>query len=232
MSRFEQKRAMRGSQKWLQILVNQAPHLLDRGVARELNLSGVDKIVWLSPKVDDALAEYRDEAFLTKLGAELPRTSLSSFWPTRGPQWDALGRTSRGELLLVEAKAHIPELLSPACRAAGKSLQTIHASIDRVKRAIGSRGAADWCENYYQYTNRLAHLYLLRKLNNLPAYLVFVYLLNDTDTSGPSTPEEWAGALKIVHTQLGIDHERLANTFGPAVIELFIDVKDIEAATT
>jgi hypothetical protein len=162
---------------------------------------------------------------------ELERTALSSFWPTRGPQWDALGRTSRGEFLLVEAKAHIPELLSPGCRATGKSLRTIRASIDRVKRAIGSRAAADWCENYYQYTNRLAHLYLLRKLNNLPAYLVLVYLLNDTDMSGPRTAEQWAGALKLVHTQLGIDDQRLATAFGPAVIELFIDVKDIEAAT-
>jgi hypothetical protein len=231
MSRFAQKPAAKGSQKWLQILVNQAPHLLDRAVARELSLGGTDKIVWLSPKAEDALAEYRDEAFLTKIGVELTRTPLSSFWPARGPQWDALGRTSRGEPLLVEAKAHIPELLSPACRATGKSLRAIRASLDRVKRAIGSRAVADWCETYYQYTNRLAHLYLLRSLNHVPAYLIFVYLLNDPDMSGPTTPEEWAGALELVHTQLGIDDERLAKACGSAVVDVFIDVKDIEAAT-
>ena len=218
MSRFPQKTATRGSQKWLQRLVNQAPHVLDRAVAHELSLSGTDRIAWLSPRADDA-------------HAELERTSLASFWPTRGPQWDALGRTSRGEPLLIEAKAHIPELLSPACQATGKSLSTIRASIDRVKRAIGSRAAADWCGTYYQYTNRLAHLHLLRNVNQVPAFLVSVYFLNDTDMSGPRTAEEWAGALTLVHTQLGIDDRRLTKAFGSSVVDVFIDVKDIEAAT-
>jgi hypothetical protein len=231
MPRFPQKAADRGSQKWLQKLVNQAPHLLDRALAPELGLSGTDKIVWLSPRNDDAHAEYRDEAFLTKVGVKLTCTPLQSFWPARGPQWDALGRTSRGEPLLVEAKAHIPELLSTSCQATGKSLRTIRASLDRVKRAIGSRAAADWCETYYQYTNRLAHLYLLRGLNRVPAYLVFVYFLNDADMSGPGTADEWAGALQLVHTQLGIDGERLAKACSAAIVRVFIDVKDVEAAT-
>jgi hypothetical protein len=231
MSRFPQKTATRGSQKWLQRLVNQAPHVLDRAVAHELSLSRTDKIAWLSPRADDAHAEYRDEAFLGKLGVKLERASLASFWPTRGPQWDALGRTSRGEPLLIEAKAHIPELRSKACEATGTSLRTIRTSVDRVKRAIGSRAAADWCDEYYQYTNRLAHLHLLRNLNQVPAFLVFVYFVNDTDMRGPQTAEEWAGALRLVHTQLGIDDRRLTKAFGSAVVDVFIDVKDIEAAT-
>jgi hypothetical protein len=148
-----------------------------------------------------------------------------------GPQWDALGRTSRGEPLLVEAKAHIPELLSPPCQAAGHSLSVIKASLDRVKRALGSRASADWCMTYYQYTNRLAHLYFLRTLNQVPAYLVFLYLIGDDDMHGPKTAEEWAGALRLVHAQLGIDDERLHKAFGGAVVEIFIDVADIKAAT-
>lgn len=145
MSRVPQKAANKGSQKWLQFLVNRAPHLLDRALAGPLNFSATDKIAWLSPKTDDGHAEYRDEAFLAKVGVQPGRTPLSGFWPPRGPQWDALGRTSRGEPLLVEAKAHIPELLSPACQATGRSLSVIRASLDRVKRAAGSRAAADWC---------------------------------------------------------------------------------------
>ena len=39
----------------------------------------------------------------------LPQRSLSSFWPRRGPQWDGLARTGRGDLLLVEAKAHVAD---------------------------------------------------------------------------------------------------------------------------
>jgi hypothetical protein len=211
--------------------VNRAPHLLDHALAGPLNLSGLDKIEWLSPRADDGYAEYRDEASLVRVDVRARRTPLPSFWPAQGPQWDGLGRTSRGEPLLVEAKAHIPELLSPPCRATGRSLRVIRASLDRVKRAVGSRAAADWCTQYYQYTNRLAHLYFLRTLNQVPAYLVAVYFLNDAAMGGPRTAEEWAGALRLVHAQLGIDDRRVASVFGGAVIEVFIDTRDIEAAT-
>jgi hypothetical protein len=232
MSRVSQKRASRGSQKWIQMLVNQAPQLLDRAVARHLNLSPTDRIVWLSPLAEDAYAEYRDEMFLSKIEARAEVAPLSGFWPTRGPQWDALGRTSRGEILLIEAKAHIPELLSPPTQATGRSLRMIRASLDRVKRAVGSRAGADWSGSYYQYTNRLAHLYFLRNLNRIPAYLVFVYLLNDADMQGAKTAEEWAGAIRLMHAQLGIGDERLSKAFGGAVIDVFVDVADITAATS
>ncbi len=69
VSRVSQKRASRGSQKWIQALVNRAPHLLDRAIAPHLNLSPTDKIVWLSPLAGDAYAEYRDEMFLSKIEA-------------------------------------------------------------------------------------------------------------------------------------------------------------------
>jgi hypothetical protein len=46
MSRFPQKPATRGSQKWLQLLVNRAPHLLDGGIARHLGFSSTGKITW------------------------------------------------------------------------------------------------------------------------------------------------------------------------------------------
>jgi len=231
LSRVRQKRARRGSQKWIQILVNQAPHLLDRAIAQHLNFSATDKIAWFSPLAQDDYAEYRDEMFLAKIDARADAVRLSDFWPVRGPQWDALGRTSRGEPLLIEAKAHIPELLSSPTQAAGRSLSVIRTSLERVKRAVGSRAAADWSGVYYQYTNRLAHLYFLRKVNRIPAYLVFVYLLNDADVQGPKTAEEWAGAVRLVHAQLGIDQARLAKTFGSAVLDVYIDVAGIATAT-
>jgi hypothetical protein len=213
-------------------MVNRAPHLLDHALSRHLNLSTTDKIAWVSPLVGDGYAEYRDDTFLAKVGAQARRMPLSEFWPARGPQWDALARTSRGEPLLIEAKAHIPELLSPPCQATGRSLKVIRASLDRVKRALGSRAAADWCTTYYQYTNRLAHLYFLRVLNRVPAYLVLVYLVGDAEIQGPKTAEEWAGALRLVHAQLGIDEARLEKAFSGGLVEIFVDVADISAATT
>lgn len=232
MSRVRQRRASRGSQKWIQLLVNQVPHLLDRAIAQHLSFSATDKIVWLSPLAADDYAEYRDETFLSRIEAHADVAPLSAFWPVQGPQWDALGRTSRGEPLLVEAKAHIPELLAAPTQATGRSLNLIRASLDRVKRFIGSRAAADWSGIYYQYTNRLAHLYFLRHLNRIPAYLVFVYFLNDAEMRGPTTAEEWVGAIRLMHAHLGIDEARLAKAFAGAMIEIFVDVADIAAATT
>jgi len=66
MSRVRQKPATKGSQKWLQLLVNRAPHLFDYTLAGPLSLSGADKIEWLSPRADDGYAEYRDEAALAR----------------------------------------------------------------------------------------------------------------------------------------------------------------------
>jgi hypothetical protein len=93
--RVKCKVAARGSQMWLQRLINKVSHLLDSALARELSLSTTDKISWLSPRADDDHAEYRDDAFLKRLGLELERSPLSAFWPQQGPQWDALGRTIR-----------------------------------------------------------------------------------------------------------------------------------------
>jgi len=77
---------------------------------------------------------------------------------------------------------------------------------------------------FYQYANRIAHLYLLRVLNGIPAYLVFVYFLNDEIMGGPKTEEEWIGALKLLHAYLGIGRNKL----GKFVIDVFIDVRDLK----
>lgn len=230
MSRVWQKRAERGSQKWLQILVNRAPYLIDRAIAGKLGFASTEKITWLSPLTEDDYAEYRDEAFLSRLQVQAERTELRDFWPGRGPQWDGLGRTSRGEPLLIEAKAHIAELASPATAAGPQSRKVIARSLAMVKTGLGSRAAWDWCGSGYQYTNRLAHLYFLRKLNRIPAYLVFVSFLNADDVDGPETAEEWAGAIRLLQTFLGLDERRLHRAFGGAVIDVFVDVKDITVA--
>jgi hypothetical protein len=103
--------------------------------------------------------------------------------------------------------------------------------MDRVKRALAPRSQTDWCAEYYQYTNRLAHLYFLRMMNHLPAYLIFLYLIGDTDMQGPKTAEEWSGALRLLHKHLGIEDARLHQQLGGAVIDIFIDVADAKAAT-
>ena len=123
MSRIPQHRAAKGSQKWIQKLVNERPDLLTSFTRTQLDLPNTDTITWLSPTAEDEYAEYRDQAFLDLLGIKVPKVSLSDFWPSRGPVWDGLGRSDNGKVYLVEAKSHISEVLSPKTGAGEKSLQ-------------------------------------------------------------------------------------------------------------
>src|SRR3954468_12280315 len=107
MARFPQQLCPKGSQRWIQLLANEAPDALNAAI-------GIGPITWLSPVASDDYAEYRDDAFLERLDITLPVRGLSSWWPRGGPQWDALGRAESGEVVLVEAKAHLNELYSPA----------------------------------------------------------------------------------------------------------------------
>ena len=110
MGRIVQKRASRGSQRWLQELVEQRSSVLDDAI-------GLGPLEWLSPLADDAFSEYRDQAFIDRLGVDLERRSLASFWPHGGPVWDGLARTAGGASVLIEAKAHVHELTSSLCHA-------------------------------------------------------------------------------------------------------------------
>ena len=65
-----------------------------------------NNIEWLSPSIEDGFSEYRDQAFLDLLGIRLEKKKLKDFWPSRGLQWDALGRIKDKVYFLVEAKAH------------------------------------------------------------------------------------------------------------------------------
>jgi len=224
MSRVPQSKSNKGSQKWIQGLVNHAPEVLNTQIKNNLTDLSEERIVWLSPKVKDEYAEYRDQAFIDLLGINLAKVSLKEFWPPRGPQWDALGKTNQGTIFLVEAKAHIPELNSPGTQAQGKSLSRIRTRLDKTKEYLNGKSAVDWSNTFYQYTNRLAHLYLLRVMNNLPAYLIFVYFVNDLEMDGPKSVDEWRGALKLLHTHLGIERNKLSKS----ILELFIDVSFVK----
>lgn len=221
--RIAQGPALRGSQHWLQLAINHSPELLDLGLRQRLSLDQTQSIEWLSPLERDEYSEYRDQAILSLLGVKLSQRSLDSFWPRRGSVWDGLGKTSRGDLLLVEAKAHLPELASPSCKASEPSRTLIRASLTETRSFFGVTSETDWSQKYYQYTNRLAHLYLLRELNKLPAWLLFVYFVNAEDIGGPSSRQAWEAEIKRVHDYLGITQHCLSSY----VIDLFVDVHDI-----
>jgi hypothetical protein len=223
MSRVVQTAAARGSQKWLQILVNRYPESINCVLAESLELGDSGRVEWLSPLEQDDYAEYRDQAFLDRLGVAAGSVPLKSFWPRQGPQWDGLARTDAGHLILVEAKAHVSEMVSTPTGAAGKSLALIQESLDETKRFLRSHAKVDWSTCFYQYTNRLAHLYFLRERARLPAYLLFVYFLNDSDVGGPATQSEWEGAIELLEVFLGVQRHRLSDH----ILRTFIDVREL-----
>jgi hypothetical protein len=219
MARHSQSACYKGSQKWIQILVNERQELLNLRITKESRLPEGDDITWLSPLKDDDYAEYSDEGCLKLLGVSLEKRPLTSFWPQNGPQWDALGRSRSGKLFLVEAKSHIGELISSIGAKDENSIRKIRRSLEETKDLLNSNAKVDWSQGFYQYANRLAHLYLLRQ-NDLPAYLVFVYFLNDSEMAGPATIDQWKGATELLHTYLGITRHKLQKY----TADVFIDV--------
>jgi len=218
MARCRQSPGKKGSEKWIQKLVNEKPELLSSRIAEELKLPESERIRWLSPLKNDEYAEYSDWESLNLLGVSLKKRPLADFWPENGPQWDALGKSNSEKLFLIEAKSHIGEL-SSSTRAENNSLQKICRSLEETKSSLGSNAKVDWSRGFYQYANRLAHLYLLRQ-NDLPAYLVFVYFLNDSEMAGPATIDQWKGAIELLHTYLGITRHKLQKY----TADVFIDV--------
>jgi len=134
-----------------------------------------------------------------------------------------LGRSDSGNLLLVEAKSHIGEMVSPKSQASPQSKALISKSLKECKKYLRSKSNIDWARSFYQYTNRLAHLYFLRELNGWPAFLIFVYFVNDKEMTGPESEEEWRGAIKLLRAYLGVERTKLT----PFMMDVFIDVKSL-----
>ena len=217
----------KGSQKWVQKIINFCPSRLNRLIQQEIaSLSGRE-IQWTSPVEQDKFAEYRDAAFLENLDLQEFAEKLEKFWPNMGPQWDALGRTADCEvLILVEGKANVPELVS-FCGAKDKeSLRTISASLAETQGWLNCREPrVDWKCGFYQYANRLAHLYFLReKAQKEGSYLVFLYFVEDSSHI-PTSRDAWNSALKLQKKLMGLSAASLAGK----AIEVFINTDDIKS---
>lgn len=127
-------------------------------------------------------------------------------------------------LPISQSDASIPEIVSPGTGAQDKLLAQIENSISAVKQFMGVDQEIPWIGKLYQFANRLAHLYLLRELNGVDAYLVFVYFIGDDDVSGPSTIAEWKSAMTVVKRVFGISSRNPLNEY---VSEVFIDISEL-----
>jgi hypothetical protein len=201
--RKRQSESNRGSLKWIQRLVEYNPGILDAQLQRLGALPTEGCLTWLSPLRADEFAEYRDSDFLHLIGQGHLAAELGSFWPKRGPQWDALATDGGEQIFLLEVKAHAGEMKS-TCRAEDDtSLKKIQIACDTTKQVLRADPQSDWLKGYYQYANRLAHLCFLRK-HDVKAWLVFLYITGDTEMGGPRSEAEWAPHICAVHKHLGI----------------------------
>ncbi|MBB3981629.1 hypothetical protein GGR44_001276 [Sphingobium fontiphilum] len=199
--RSVQPEGKKGSLKWIQRAVNSRAASLEAPI---LDRTGAVFVDWRSPLAEDEFAEYRDAAFLERLGMVSLTAPLQEFWPSHGPQWDALARTDRGDILLVEAKAHIREMYSPASQASPGSLAKIMRALDETAEALGaSANRAPWSKHFYQMANRLAHLHFFRS-RDVPAWLVLVNFVGDEEMAGPRTQREWAAAYQVMWHVMGL----------------------------
>jgi hypothetical protein len=210
---------IKGSQKWIQVLVNQKTELLNSEIRTKAGLPLSEEITWRSPLAADNYVEYKDEDFLKALEIQPLKAKLADFWPPSGPRWDALAKSSSGNLFLVKAKSHITELMSDCNASNSQSFKKINDSLNETKKRFGVKETYDWTKNFYQYANRLSHIYFLKE-SNYKAWLVNVYFLNDIDMDGPKTVDEWKGAIRLMHRCLGLREHLLSKH----VIDVFVDV--------
>jgi hypothetical protein len=222
MARFPQPEAKKGSQKWIQILVNQKQETINQQIRTSLGMPENEEISWCSPLAINNYVEYKDQEFLEALEIKPVKTKLADFWPKSGPRWDALAKSSSGKLFLVEAKSHITELISDFKGSNQTSINKIQSSLTATKRRFGVKESYDWTKTFYQYANRLAHVNWLSE-NGYDVRLVNVYFLNDEEMDGPKTVDEWKGAIRLLHRCLGL-REYLLQKF---VTDIFIDINSL-----
>lgn len=222
--RVPQTEGDKGSKKWIQLLTEKRSAILLSHIHRHSQLGEIQAIDWRSPRRKDDFAEYRDDGFLDCLGLGDHREALASFWPKGGPQWDALGTdANKQHFFLVEAKANIPELVTECKAEDPSSIHQIKSSLHRTQAFLGSNPLITWSKGFYQYANRIAHLYFMREIARVDAFLVFIYFLND-NTHIPTTHDEWLGALTLQKKLMDLSRHKLQRF----VLDVFIDVKEIK----
>ncbi len=220
--------AAAGSQRWLQLAVNAHRTLLEEPLARSLGATVHSPFEWVCPAITGEYREYGDLRALKAMGVPAAvQHSLAAFWPRRGPVWDGLARTAKGDLLLLEAKANVPELASGRSQGGPESLGKVTESLREVREYLAPRSTADWTNVFYQYANRLAFLYFLRRMNRVPAHLVFVYFVNARDVKGPTSRTEWEAALTLMYAALGLPRR---HRLSPFIHNLFVDAGVMQRA--
>lgn len=178
-------RAYAGSQLQLQIYVNRRPEDLSKAILAVLSPPPPlgSTVRWVSPLETEKFVEFVASDFLNALGLQHFADQLFDFWPGRGPNWDGLAvienRGAVVEYILAEAKSYVAEMQSSCMAKSPASRTKIDAALAQTKKWLGIEKEVDWKIGFYQFANRLAHLYFLREIAGLPAWLVNLCFVDD-----------------------------------------------------
>lgn len=219
--------AIEGSRKWTQILVNQNTELLNKKLRETLQLNDSEKIDWISPLATDNYTEYFGQGYVDLLEYKL-NVKLEDFWPRLNFPWSAIGKSSSGKLILVDAKSSLSDYVAYGANIDDwddeKEVELTKHSLQLAKRFFMYSGTGDWLNRFHKYSSRLVNLYLLRNLNELDVYVPFIHYLNDVN--GVSTVQEWEATLELLYSYFGISNwgRRRLQKYAPTV---FIDVKEL-----
>jgi hypothetical protein len=217
----------RGSKLRVQLYVNRFEGELSEAVLTAPELSslgaaGAKSIKWTSPLEANGCREYQDDEFLEHITQANNARELREFWPSGGPMWDALGIVSLKEgegVVLVEGKSYVGEMYALGCQAGAPDPKTGKRASQRSRSnrkqiAMALWDTQEWLAIYppdpqrwmgplYQTANRIAHLYWLREVIGVPAWLV--YLLFVDDPIEPTSEEQWAEGIDEANRELGLD---------------------------
>lgn len=145
MSNTVDEMANRGSKLCMQICVNNIiddkdskgqritrksrKHLLD-------DLICLGDIQWLTPIASNNFKEFQISEMIKSNNIPESLLGLNDmlwyYWPSRQPQWDAIGIAPDSPLILVEAKAHKKEVESSIKATSNKSIELITQSINEL----------------------------------------------------------------------------------------------------
>jgi hypothetical protein len=213
--------AFHGSQRQVQLYSNKHAATLSQAIVDNTpNIPRDIQIEWVSPLQKDRYREYWDGTFLDAVGLGAFRPQLADFWPKGGPHWDALAKAEhagKSVAILVEAKAHPTEVYNDkGSGASPESRETIEVSLRRTCEWLKVPYGPIWTGRLYQSANRFAHLFFLREIAKVDAWLVNIYFLDDRGFK-PTSREEWIGALAKVKEEMGV-----ANLNIPYSSEVFL----------
>jgi hypothetical protein len=187
--------AYAGSQRHIQAYVNTPAliHFLDAGLKSALPTLAQAELEWRSPLAGNGYEEPRGASFWPAIARPELGRQASKWWPDRGPSWDAIAITRVREaptIVLVEAKANIPEFTSGAMAAKARaSIEMIEHALDSARGELGAnQPLSSWTGVHYQLANRIAWTRWLRAKG---ADAVFAYVVFYNDRSHiPATREE------------------------------------------